>query len=359
MDTEKQMDNRKTDYPRYAIWALTPKAGIVAAKLIESLGEGKLFAGPSIKNEISGAERFYSLQEAVAAEFTRFSSHIFIMAAGIVVRTIAPLIKSKLTDPAVVVIDDHARFVISLLSGHLGGANDLASRLAIYLDAEPVITTATDIDHVPAIDLLAGRYGFAIENPEAIKNVHMAMLQRQKILLHDPMNFLKKDLHGWYKEDFCHDTKIIPGIYADYKITELPPPVLVLRPKVLSIGIGCNRNTPVEEILNFVKTVFKRFGFSANGISNIGTIAAKTDEEGILGLARVLKVPVRFFGKDELGRVESVPTPSEVVKKHMGVASVCEASAILASEQGRLLVPKQRTPNVTLAVAVRRFMLSE
>jgi cobalt-precorrin 5A hydrolase len=356
MDSEKLMSNQKTEISYPAIWALTPKAVIVAGRIMEKMDYGKLFTGPSIKNPPSSAEMFKSLSESVAGEFRKFSSHIFIMAIGIVVRVIAPYVKSKLIDPAVVVVDDHGKFAVSLLSGHLGGANELADNVATYLNAVPVITTATDIDAVPAIDMLAVKHRLIIENPEAIKLVHMALLQRQLIGLHDPMKILKNDFSGWIETEAEHSGNFQAGVLVDYRTTCFASKFLILRPKILSVGIGCNRNTRVDEIFEFLKDVFSIYNLSTCSIDNIATIEAKADEQGILELAKVLNVPVKFFSREELDQAGSVPTPSEVVKKHMGVASICEAAAILASNQGKLLVPKQVRKNVTVSVGVRDFM---
>ncbi len=342
-----------------AFWALTPRGAVVATQLMESWKNAKFFAGPSISMVPAGAVRFASLSESVSQNFNKFHAHIFIMAAGIVVRTIAPCLKSKLSDPAVVAVDDHGTFAISLLSGHLGGANELAGQVARLLDAVPVITTATDIGQVPAVDVLAKRYNLAIENPEMIRSVHMAMLQGRKIGLYDPLNLLGNDLAEWIEVDPRCLNKSIAGVFVDYKTSGLPSCLLVLRPRLLSVGIGCNRNTSVDEIMNAVRDVFDSAGFSVNSIKNIATIEAKTDEQGIIGVAETLSVPLRFFSEHQLGKVHEVPTPSEVVKKHMGVVSVCEASAILASDQGKLLVPKQVKKNVTVAVAADRSMWSE
>jgi cobalt-precorrin 5A hydrolase len=359
MGSEKPMSKGKSEDLNPAVWALTPKAAIVAMQLMEKSGSGKLFVGPSIKNPPVGAIIFKSLPESVKNEFHNFSAHIFIMAVGIVVRVIAPSVKSKLTDPAVVVVDDQGRFAVSLLSGHLGGANELTLTVSKYLNAMPVITTATDIGHIPAIDMLAVKYDLMIENPEAIKTIHMAMLQGQKLRLHDPINILQNDLSGWIEPGICHVGKPLPGVFVDYKTTRLSTRLLVLRPKILSVGVGCNRNTCIDEILAFLKDVFFKFNLSIKCIDNIATIEAKADEQGILELVKVLEVPIKFFGREELDHAGFVPTPSEVVKKHMGVASVCEAAAILASNQGKLLVPKQVTKNVTVAVGIRRSMLLE
>lgn len=355
----KKKSETATDSGDIAVWALTPRGALIAKRLLEKTGYDKCYVGSSITVEPNGAVRFKSLAETAGKAFDKFSAHIFIMAVGIVVRTIAPYVKNKLSDPAVVVVDDHAKFAISLLSGHLGGANQLAVQVAKHLDAVPVITTATDLDHVPAIDLLARQYGLVIENPERIKKVHMALLERRKIRLHDPLDLLRKDLHGWVEDNPDLARQAIPGVFVDYKTREQPGKMLVLRPKILSVGIGCNRNTPFDEIWESVNDVFHRFHLSVNAINNIATIEAKADEQGIIRLAHTFGVPVRFFHREELSGAGFVPTPSEVVKKHMGVVSVCEAAAILASDKGKLLVPKQVTKNVTVAVAVSRSMWLE
>ena len=359
MGSEKLMNKGISENLSPAIWALTPKAVSIARRLMSKMGCGKLFTGPSIEKPPSGAVRIRSLSDSVGNEFHHFQSHIFIMAVGIVVRMIAPFVKSKLSDPAVVVVDDQGRFAVSLLSGHLGGANELASKVAEHLKALPVITTATDVRQVPAIDMLAKKHGLRSENPEAIKTVHMAVLKGRKVMLHDPMNILQKELSGWTETWIDDYNTNKPGVFVDFHKTRLSKQVLVLRPKILSVGVGCNRGTGVDEIYGSLKKVFLKFGFSINSINNIATIDAKADEQGILELSTVLNVPIKFFSRDQLERVGPVPTPSEVVKKHMGVASICEAAAILAANQGKLLVPKQVMKNMTVAVGIGPSMSSE
>ena len=359
MVSEKPLNDQTSENVNPAIWALTPDAAIVACRLMDGLNCGTLFTGSSIKNPPSGAIRFKSLPESVKSEFRNFSSHIFVMAVGIAVRVIAPFVKSKLSDPAVVVVDEKGTYAVSLLSGHLGGANELATDVAKQLNALPVITTATDIHHKPAIDLLAKKYGLVIENPKAIKTIHMAFLKGQKVRLHDPMGILKKDLHGWTETWSEDHIALQPGIFVGFNRTRISQEVLVLRPKILSAGVGCNRGTDVHEIYTSLRDVFLKFKLCMNSIEKIATIDAKADEQGILELTTILNVPVQFFSRGELDQVCSVPTPSEVVKKHMGVASICEAAAILASKQGKLLVSKQVMKNVTVAVGVRNSMWLE
>lgn len=300
---------------------------------------------------------FQGLAETVAVDFHRFQGHIFIMAAGIVVRCIAPLLRHKTEDPAVVVVDDRGRFSISLVSGHLGGANLLAEQTADVLDAVPVITTATDINARPAIDLLALACGLKIENPEGIKTVNMALLEDAPVMLHDPGGWLGGRLPGataFFPDSAAGEA----AVWIDDVVADLDPRILVLRPPSLAAGIGCNRNTPMEEIRELLHRIMAQYALSRESLSSIASIDLKSDEAGLRDLAAEMNLPLIFFTRKELARVEDVPTPSTTVAKHVGVPSVCEAAAILAGRNGRLIVPKQHTRNATVAIARRACTLS-
>lgn len=342
-----------------AVWSVT-HSGLSIARRVERQWPGvTLFASRKIVADANaaGMATFLRLKNAVENNFMRFSGHIFIMATGIVVRTIAPLLTDKTADPAVVVVDDRGRFAISLTSGHIGGANRLAEQAAGVLGATPVITTATDINQKPAIDVLAGDLGIAIENPEGIKPVNMALLTDAPILLHDPYGWLTDRLPAGVaipaKRDDCFQDPAASaaGVWVDDAIGEVPSHALVLRPPSLVAGIGCNRHTPVEEIRAKLMDVLKQFRLSHRSLRTIASIDLKSDEAGLCVLAAELDLPLQFFAKDKLAAVDHVPTPSDTVAKHVGVSSVCEAAALLASQNGRLIVPKQSTHNVTIAIA--------
>jgi cobalt-precorrin 5A hydrolase len=285
------------------------------------------------------------------------------MSTGIVVRVIAPLIKHKTVDPAVVVVDDGGHYAISLISGHLGGANGLADRIADIIEAEPVITTATDTNQLPAIDMLAKENKLAIENPTAIKTVNMAILKGETIYVHDPFNFLKDRLpkvepriFGGLNETLEKDlqsSEILsnPGVFIDDVLLELPTSTLILRPPSLTAGIGCNRNTDTDEIRYLLKKVMANARLSMSSLRCLASIDVKADEDGLISLSLERDLPLIFFKQHELNRVMNIENPSTVVEKHVGVKSVCEAAAILAARNGSLIVPKQKTKNVTVAIA--------
>jgi cobalt-precorrin 5A hydrolase len=293
------------------------------------------------------------------------------MSTGIVVRLIAALIKHKTEDPAVVVVDDGGNHAISLLSGHLGGANELARQIAATIGARPVITTATDVNQVPAIDILAKENNLVIENPAAIKTVNMALLTGKKIRVYDPYHILKNTLTGSTNLTFDKlmkyfknngqptDIENVAYVFIDDIRVDLPSAVLILRPASLMAGIGCNRNTEAAEMLGHLADVLAENNLARSSLKGLASIDLKADENGLIMAAENLKLPLIFFNKQELNRVKNIKTPSKVVQKHVGVKSVCEAAAILATRNGTLIVPKQSTQNVTVAIARINFLSSE
>lgn len=345
---------------KLAIWAVTPNGAALAAKLAKSLPDADLFLSANLETPDNvPAFTFTRLSDALSDTCRSYSGHIFIMSAGIVVRLIAPHIRHKTADPAVVVMDEAGYHAVSLLSGHIGGANALAKKVAEIIGADPVITTATDINNVPAIDVAAKEKNLFIENPDAIKNVSMALLVGKQAALHDPFGRIGHEMNEW----FCRTDKAQmanssgPGVFIDDIQIELPPHVLILRPRSLVAGMGCNRNTGTEEMKSLLYEVLEKFALSRSSLNSIATIDAKKDEPGLTALAEDLELPLIFFDKQALNQVKDIQTPSEMVEKHMGVKSVCEAAAILASKNGTLIVPKHSTRNVTVAIARMSFTL--
>lgn len=336
------------DPDRFAIWVLTPNGLNLAAALVCEWPDAQIFCSRRLLDQerIPSAQPFERLSPAVAVVFNRFKGHIFIMATGIVVRAIAPLLQSKTTDPAVVAVDDRGRFAVSLISGHIGGANRLAEQVAGVLDATAVITTATDVNARPAIDTLAMTHGLKIENPEAIKKVNMALLINEGIAIHDPYGILKAGLGPQYRLDSNS-----PAVFVDDTVVTMPTETLILRPPSLIAGVGCNRGTSETEISTFLQSVMADYGLSTLSLRCIASIDVKKDESGLLTTADALGVPVHFYSREALNSIRHVPNPSHMVAKHVGVQSVCEAAAILAAQQGQLIVPKHKTANVTVAIA--------
>jgi cobalt-precorrin 5A hydrolase len=225
----------------------------------------------SLRGRFGAREAIYfpRLLEVVAKNFFQYPNHIFIAAAGIVVRAISPHLKSKDRDPAVIVLDQEGKYVISLLSGHLGGANDLARKVAPLTGGEAVITTATDTAGVPSMDLLAKEKGLAIFNLEAVKSVNMALLMGETIQIFDPEDHLGlKTIRIWRDAPWCgcinedQWRKESPGVWVTWKNekSESPSNRLILHPKCLVAGVGCNRGTGSREILDHIMETFRANG---------------------------------------------------------------------------------------------------
>jgi len=288
---------------------------------------------------------------------------IFIMAAGIVVRTIAPLIKDKKTDPAIVVLDEKGRFAISLLSGHIGGANEIAREIANFLGGDAVITTASDVNNLPSIDLWAEENNLIIEDWEMIPQISTRLLNNGALRVYSeieiklPDEFLKVGNPGF--ADVIITNKIIPphppllkGGGGDYCGCHVKGQVY-LRPKNLIIGIGCNSGTSVDEIEDAVINILKENNLSSLSICSIATIDKKGDEPGLIAFARKYSFEMNTFTPDELNAVKGI-LRSESVFKATGANAVAEPAALLASGTDKLLIPKQKIRNVTIAVAEHR-----
>lgn len=344
-----------------AVWSLTERGARLAQCIVTKIPDVTALVPAGLKTHFSDAASFDRFTVSVRRQFADYAGHVFIMAAGIVIRAIAPVIENKTKDPAVVVMDEQARHAISLLSGHIGGANALAGQVADAVGATPVITTATDVNRVPAIDVLALEQGLVIENPSAIKHVHMAFLRQEPVWLFDPRG-LFKDIIDDRRVDRINVLEAMPapggsnvrqrvGIYVDDRVVALEDEVLVLRPPTLAAGIGCNRGTDMLEIKELMVSVFTDRNLSVSSLRSLASIDLKADETGLLTLSRSEKIPIFFFSREELNNVGNIQTPSEAVRRAVGVKSVCEAAAILAAGHGELIIPKQKTRNATLAVA--------
>ena len=348
---------------KIAFWAVTPNGAKLIDRLSRDLPDADSYVSRNLAVKKSSPILFERLSVTLEDKFHQYAGHVFIMSTGIVVRVIAPLIQNKTKDPAVVVVDDLGKNAISLLSGHLGGANELTRKISQIIGANPVITTATDINEVPAIDMLAKENNLFIENPGAIKTVNMALLAGKKIMACDPHNILKNALPGsenltsnelmkHFKKIGQHiDIKDVAYVFIDDLRIDLPTAVLVLRPASLIAGIGCNRNTQAAEIGTHLEDVFAKNNLALSSLKGVASIDLKADEKGLIMTAENLNLPLTFFSKQELNRVKNIKNPSKVVEKHVGVKSVCEAAAILAARGGTLIVPKQSTKNVTVAIA--------
>jgi cobalt-precorrin 5A hydrolase len=339
--------------PTTAVYAVTERGARLGEGLAARLG-ARLFVPERLAPRFA-ATPYGALGELVAETFGGFGAHVFVCACGIAVRVIAPHLRDKTVDPAVVVLDDAGRFAVSLLSGHLGGANALALAVAEAVGATAVVTTATDAAGAPAVEVLARELGLALDNPVAVRRVNAALAAGEPVAVFDPLAaFPVTDpalarFFTWMAAPVPAEPDG-PLVVVGWRLGPETPQRLYLRPPVLAVGVGCRRGAPAGDILGLVDRVCLTAGASPKSIGVLASIEAKRHEPGLLEAAAALGAATHFFSADQLAAVP-VPHPSATVAKHMGVASVCEAAAILASAEGRLLAPKTSSGLATAALA--------
>jgi cobalamin biosynthesis protein CbiG len=378
---------------RIAVYALTRPAAELAARLVEAWntsrvpGDGARCPEPATGNGERGTQNrergtgnperkaALHLPDALAAElggrgfsrlgdllletFHSYEGHVFLTATGIAVRGIAPLLRGKATDPAVVVLDQRGEYAVSLLSGHLGGGNRLAREVAGLLGGRAVITTATDSLGLPSIEELAREADMGLSDLRAATPVNAALANGRPLQLFDPQERLglAEALDpGFPLRRVTAPEEIDPDHAAVWVDRHRAPEAaargaLVLHPRCLVAGIGCNRGTGSEEILGLLRAGLEELGLAEESLYCLVTTSAKRDEAGLLSAAEALGLPLDCLEAEELGSV-AVPNPSETVSKHMGVASVCEAAALHRARTGNLLLTKRKSANATLALAL-------
>lgn len=301
----------------------------------------------------------------LGSRWNDFDAFIFIGAMGICVRTIAPYINDKHTDPAVICIDSLGKQVISVLSGHVGGANELTNLIANILTATPVITTQSDLSGWWPLDTIGERFNWQTlhaTNPAIFAFVN----QKPTALLldiHDEgTNYLERTLppHVTIVNDISDvsSDKFELAIIVSYKHYESIKGVIMLQyvPKVLTVGIGLAHHAqPVEDILNDINQLMVTSELEASAIKKYATIDLKADEP-VVKYLQAKDTEVVFYTADELAKVD-VPTPSETVAAHVGTPSVCEAAAILGSNNGKLIIQKVKGQNWTAAFAIDYALL--
>ena len=285
------------------------------------------------------------LSDWTAQQFAQSNALIFVGAAGIAVRAIAPHCKSKASDPAVVVLDECGQFAIPILSGHLGGANDLARALADVCGAVPVITTATDANHIFAVDEWAKHQNCTVQEPERIK------LVSSKLLAGQPVHYAS----DWPVAGTPPKGVTADGTAPDFALTLTPAGnALHLVPRIGVLGIGCRRGTPADVL----ETAFAAFcaghSLASQCIAAAASIDLKQNEPGLLAFCKTHGWPAEFFSAEQLRNVPGSFTPSAFVRSVTGVDNVCERAAVLAAG-GMIFLPKQAGGGVTFALALRPY----
>ena len=302
---------------KVAILYLTRGGQQLAGMLAQRIASADVF--PKILPAASG------LSKLVEKNWKKYDGFVFIMAAGIVVRTIAPYIRDKKIDPAVVVVDEKGRFAVSLLSGHLGGANALAGQVADVLGGQAVITTASDTLGLTALDLWAKKQGLVAETPESLTKASAVMVNTGLIRVYFP-GYTGELPADFVLIDEAAGTDDIADVIVSNQIVSSngiawPAGAAVLRPKNLVVGVGCNRGTSAKQIQKALFEALSEHNLSGLSIRNLASIDLKSNEPGLLELAEKNGWKICFYSKDELNMVPGV-SRSEAVFKATGAVAV-------------------------------------
>jgi cobalt-precorrin 5A hydrolase len=324
------------------------------------------------KNGRSGgrpAEGYDRLSLLVRDIWASYDAFIFIMAAGIVVREISSLLRHKTLDPAVVVLDEQGLNCISLLSGHLGGANRLTRLVSGLIGAHPVITTASDLRGLTAPDAAAADLNYAVEDFTALRRFNAALAAGEKVgffldpALPEKEDFQKRAAAVNLSFSLWRDEEDLKGLSGAALVSESArdisfAPLLYLRPRSLILGLGCQKGVPLAELETVLAEFFCESGYSLCGVCAICSAWLKEEEGGLRQLADKLRVPAYFYPQENLA--DSIKkhnlTETAFVKQRTGVGKVCEAAALSFCPTAALVRPKRRYRRITLALARVNFL---
>lgn len=289
--------------------------------------------------------------ELIAANWQRFDGLVCIMAAGIVVRAIAPLLQGKHTDPCVVVLDERGQHTVSLLSGHVGGGNELARKVAALTGGTPVITTASDTLHLAALDLWAKAQGLVPPSREKLTAAAALLVNRGELRLYTNETVISLP-PGLIQVNDAAQADII--VSASTGFTEEST---IFRPRNLVIGVGCNRGTPVDEFESALTELLAALHLDVACIRNLASIDKKNDEPGLLQFAAVHGWLIDFFPGDRINTLQNVAI-SFAALQAVGAIGVAEPAALLSAGSNHFISRKRKWKNVTMAIARAAFSLS-
>jgi cobalt-precorrin 5A hydrolase len=365
-EKQKAIIQQKGDY---AVVAITKHGVELARKLGNSFQNADVYYMNKFEKgdeEAKDIQLFTgSVRLLLPSLFEAYKGLIIIISLGAVVRMIAPLLKDKKTDPAVVVIDDKGEHVISVLSGHIGGANELTKEVAAALKARPIITTASDVQGTIPVDLFGKRFGWVWDSAEKLTPVSAAVVNEEKIAVVQESG----EKEWWhYGPSIPENIKLYHFVAEALK--EKPDAALVIthrnlseeenlilhngvlyRPKVIVLGMGCNRGTSSEEIEAVINETLEELNFSKKSVKALCTIDLKKDEAGLIEVANKNHWEFIYFTPNELNSIK-IHDPSETVFKYTGAYGVSEPAALLYSGAEKLALTKKKSGNVTISVAV-------
>jgi len=346
---------------RIAVIAITKNGIKMAKKLKEKFPSWQVFVPDKFSDQDDKINWYAdSTTTKIMELFKSKDALICLFSLGAVIRLISPHLKDKKTDPAVIVIDDKAQFVISTLSGHLGGANQLTNDIADQLGAIPVITTAADVNKTISVDLVGKDFGWKIDDDSNVTKVSAFMVNAEKIAVYQTCG-----ARNWWQNKMPENVSVYSSldelkksrpkgylIISDEQIhdNEILENAVVYRPQSLVVGVGLHWDTTKDKIMQGLDVSLKKFNLSVKSIARFVSIKKEKDVVGLNELADEMNIPLELFDKDELTTIKT-PNPSKMVEGYEGTASVSEAAAIKSSG-GNLIVEKQKfPPDLTIAIA--------
>ena len=300
------------------------------------------------------------LKEFIPQIFDKYDYLVFIMATGIVVRTIAPLIISKFSDPAILVMDEKGNNIISLLSGHMGGANEMTLYMSDLLNSHPVITTATDVNKKSSLDMIAKKLNGHIDDfRDNVLKINSMLVNNEEVHLYIDGNY-KINHQGFTLYDEKTDLDKVRNLVIvtnkkdinkilNKNIENLNEKIIKVTPKDIVIGVGCKKNTDSKHMKNSLIKFLAEYNIDINAVKEIGSIEIKKDEKAIIDLAKFLDVKFKTFSVEEISKVDYLYEKSDWVKKNVGVYSVSDPVAHLLSE-GRVIINKQKYDGITFSI---------
>ncbi len=294
-----------------------------------------------------------SLDDWTRREFENQDALIFVGAAGIGVRAIAPYVRSKTEDPAVLIIDEQGRYCIPVLSGHMGGANELAEFISAYIHAAAVITTATDLNRKWAVDLFAKKNGLAIHDMKKAKEVSARILSGESVSISIDRGCemiygkMPEEVRLWSGEE----PDMAVGIYKNPQWKE----TMYLIPKTVVLGIGCRKGKETAKIEEKILQILENSGIFLESIYKVSSIDLKRDETGIIELCEKYGWEFETFSAKKLEDIKGEFAGSGFVRQITGVDNICERSAVCASGGGTVIVKKQAGDGITIAAAEKKW----
>lgn len=338
-----------------SLWTMPKYSELMPEIELIEQGDFCALAEASVDNDYKSLGYSCDYHKVVQMAMLECQALVFVGATGICIRAIAPYLRDKTVDPAVISLDERANFVIPLIAGHIGGANELARQLAARVGGVACVTTATDVNGLFAVDEWAARNQLAIGSLKAAKAVAAALVNGDSVgLVKDSNVAIQGDLPKQVVLGEAAEVGMAISVFDN--ITPFGT-TLQLFPKLVHLGIGCRRNTPLENIEALVLMALENMHIDMRSVVSLASVDLKSDEQGLLAFAKKYKLQANFYTADELNALEGDFTPSAFVKSIVGVSNVCERSAVKDSDGGELILRKTSLNGVTVAVAVRSAVL--